>query len=256
MAAKKAMERQGRGGIVPWQGALRGAGHAAWRAYGKIPEFSFMDRATFATLLFCVAAYVAFTAYVFFSTPSQELRISVREGELGGISPLALAPGESYAYEVSYRGEKRLVGYAVLSSPGCGGLVVVEEAQGAPAEPLCVPKEPSEYAAMESKLAFGNRSILLFAPWMLAAREGFSWRLKSSSSAAGFTIETPMRFETAGVESTAGRQAYDVIFTTEGEGDAMMRYYVDAEKKVMLSLEAGNFTARLVSAPFMLNWTN
>ena len=101
---------------------------------------------------------------------------------------------------------------------------------------------------------FGNLSVILFSPWMLAVSDNFSWQVNTTVSGAGVQIDMPLYMRSEGMKTVAGREAYEIAVQSEGQPPAT--FYVDASKRVALLVQDGNSSAQLVSAPFALDWGN
>ena len=218
--------------------------------YGKFPVFPYLDRATSALLIFCVAAYFIFIAFVFFASPVQ-IAQQVHEDPIYKNTQLQLVPGERYAYQLSSPDGQNLVSYTIGKSASCQGTVVVEDSSGTT---LCLSKSGNlmqpGFESLNS--SFLNQSILLFSPWMLAASDTFSWKFDNTVSAAGTQVSFPVALRSQGRKTVAGREAFEIGVTSMGEAST---FYIDAEKRVLLSIDAANVSVKLVSAPFALNWT-
>jgi len=224
-------------------------------AYGKVPEFPYLDRATTLILILCVAGYLGFTAYVYFSMPPIEIEARLGEGALDKNARLAILPGENYAYTLEAPEGTEQIAYAVRSSQGCAG-VAVAEASKQGGQLVCILEDGMLMGGGEgSNLNYGNRSILLFSPWMLAASENFSWRVDAIYSSGGLEASIPIYFVSKGKRQVAGRGAYEIDIG-DTPTNASTRFFIDSEKRVLLYADMGNVTARLTSAPFGLDWTN
>jgi hypothetical protein len=234
--------------------AASSAGSALSSAYSKVPQLPYLDRASSLLLIVCIAGYLGFTAYVFFTEPPVEIEARLLEGSLYKNSQLAILPGENYAYSVSMPGGAEQIAYSVRSPMACPGVAVLELSwQGS--QELCLLKNGMLYGESgEVNANYGNRSILLFSPWMLAASENFSWKVETIYSAKGMEMAVPTYFASKGKKRVAGREAYE-IDVSDGDGGGMAsRFFIDAEKRVLLLADMGNLTVRMESAPFGLDW--
>ncbi len=233
--------------------AAHGVGRVISSAYQRVPEFPYLDRATTLILIVCVVGYLGFTAYIFFSTPPVEIEARLLEGSLSKNSPLRLAAGEHYAYLVQAPEGSEQIDYFVRASPLCKGMMVREQTSQAIQE-ICI--LPSGLLAGESvNLNYGNQSILLFSPWMLAASENFSWKVETVYSAKGLEMTIPTYFISRGKQQLAGREAYEIDISDDPGGSSASRFFIDDEKRVLLYADLGNLTVRMESAPFELDWT-
>ena len=237
------------------QGAPSGIASALSSAYNHVPEFPYLDRATTLIMIVCVLGYLGLTAYIFLSTPPIEIEARLLEGSLVKNAALSLAPGEEYLYDLESPDGGQQVAYAVGSASSCAGLVVAEQAEQG-SQSVCILKNGmlSSQAGGAINSNFGNQSILLFSPWMLAASENFSWDVDSVYSAHGVEMTITTHFASKGKQMLAGREAYE-IDVGDNSGAAPARFFIDGEKRVLLYADLGNVTVKLARAPFELNWT-
>jgi len=235
--------------------AISGIGSVLSSAYQRVPELPYLDRATSLILIACVLGYLGFVAYIFFSMPPIEIEAKLLEGGLAKNSALLLSPGEGYLYTVESPDGAQQVAYAVGSLPSCAGVVVAEQA-GQQSQTVCILKSGMLSGAGEgaANSNFGNQSILLFSPWMLAASENFSWKVDSVYSAQGVEMTISTRFESKGKKPLAGREAYE-IEVGDNSGAPPARFFIDSEKRVLLYADLGNVTVRMDEAPFALDWS-
>ncbi|MCX8174712.1 MAG: hypothetical protein N3E51_00700 [Candidatus Micrarchaeota archaeon] len=223
------------------------------KAYESMPLVPFLDRQTSALLYLCIALYLFFIAAVFFLAPQFQITTDVHEQPLQKNSQLRIKPGESYTYLLSDGREKKLTTYLARSSPSCNGVLLYEAESG---DQLCLLENGFEQGSpRQSNSGYGNHSPLIFSPWMLAVSENFSWKVESEARVGDIKTIFPLTFRSEGKKEVAGRQAFSVgLYLTDASAEPM-RLYIDEEKRVLLLLGSGNFTARLVSAPFALNWS-
>ena len=236
--------------------AISGIGNTLSSAYQRVPEFPYLDRATTLILIICVLGYLGLTAYVFISTPPVEIEARILEGSLAKNTAFSLMPGERYIYDLQGPDGVQQVAYAVGSSSSCAG-VVISESAGQGSQAACILKngmlQDSPSGASNSN--FGNQSMLLFSPWMLAASENFSWNVDSIYSAHGVEMTISTHFASKGMQRIAGREAYE-IEVGDSSGAPPARFFIDSEKRVLLFADLGNVTVKMSKAPFELNWTN
>ena len=234
--------------------AASGIKSALGAAYGRVPVFPYLDRATTLLLIACMLCYAGFTLYVFMSSPPG-IEARLVEGSLVKNSALALSDGDRFLYSLDSPDGSEEVAYAVGKSPQCAGVVVAEQTAQS-SQSICVLQNGMlSDAEPDSGSNFGNRSILLFSPWMLAASDNFSWNVSTVYSSGGIEMAISTAFASRGKKQMAGREAYEIDVGSEG-GSVPARFYIDSAKRVLLYADMGNVTARLVSAPFALNWTN
>jgi hypothetical protein len=222
-------------------------------AYSRMPVFPYLDRATTLILIVCIAGYAGLTAYIFFATPPLQIEARLSEGALGKNAELSLAPGEKYVYYLESPDGLQQIAYSVDSYSGCAGVMVIE-ASGQGGQEVCILKNGMSPGS-DTNANFGNQSILLFSPWMLSASENFSWEVDIVYRSNGMEVLMPTYFTSKGRKQMASRDAYEIDIS-DSTGSAPSRFFVDAEKRVLLYADMGNVTVTMVSAPFALNWTN
>ena len=234
--------------------AAHGLASALSSAYQRVPEFPYLDRATTLILIVCVIGYLGFTAYIFFSTPPVEIETKILEGGLTKKAVLGLSPGEKYLYNMESPDGVQQVAYAVGTSPACAG-VVISEAVGQESQAICILKNGMLSGAEGVANAnFGNQSVLLFSPWMLAVSDDFSWNVDNVYSAQGVEMVITTHFASKGKQVMAGREAYDIEIG-DSSGAPPAHFFIDSEKRVLLYANLGNITVKMARALFALNWT-
>ena len=241
--------------------------------YRRTPALPFFDKPSSALLLFCIAAFVIFTAFVFFTSPPLEPQAHMEEAPLAKNAALSLLAGEQYAYSLSMGNQSAAVYYSVSKSPSCAGTLLTERdgnpiraesSNGSLFAPqkedatreLCLSQTGNLIGGEKSDFLFGNGSTVLFSPWMLAASENFSWKVEQVFTAGTMEISFPTYFTSKGLKKIAGRDAFAIGITSDEPGASATTMYIDSEKRVLLSAEISNVTIRLVQAPFALDWGN
>ncbi|MEM2138017.1 MAG: hypothetical protein QW568_02925 [Candidatus Anstonellaceae archaeon] len=229
------------------------------KIYNSLPLLPLLDRSTSAIAYACIFGYILFMLYVFLAMPPVQLSSSIVEAPLAKNSPLMLFAGETYAYELSgemVAAPNKKVVYGISSSSSCPGILVTEQASEF-ASSECLSKQTGNAVNDERQLnsSTGNQSFLLFSPWMLAVSDNFSWQAASTTSAAGVEMRFTTSLKSFGKKEIAGRQAYEISVASPALSSAS-KYFIDAEKRVLLYAESGNLTVRLIKAPFELHWSN
>lgn len=220
--------------------------------YMRLPVLPYLDRPTSALLIIGMLGYFGFVASIFLSSPVQ-LEQQYSEGPLYKNAQLQLLPGEAYSYLVTGPGSRQQVTYSILRSPSCAGVLVNEDMSQ---NSICLSQSGAllsqEPGAVQSNSSYGNQSILLFSPWMLAVSDSFGWRFENTVSAAGTKISFPVFLKSNGKKLLAGREAYEISVGPMDSAPSL--FYIDSEKRVLLSAESENVSVKLVSAPFELDW--
>jgi hypothetical protein len=220
------------------------------KIYLRLPLVPFLDRQSSAILYCCIAAFFLFFLYFALQPSLLDLYFEVEEGKLHKNTGLRLAAGELYAYELGFGSQTKIVQYGVKRAFGCSGLVIYDS-EGSSS---CVLKDGVEEGdPFSSNLSLGNSSLVIFAPWMLAASENFSWNVSSTLKGKYLYSHSTISFVSLGITKVLGRQAFAIKVEPEGKEGMPAYYYIDSEKRILLYAKEGNFSAKLVSAPFGLN---
>lgn len=226
--------------------------------YQKTPVIPFLDRQASAIFFICMAVFIFLVVYVFLTTPPLIPQFSFSEAPLSKNAVLALLPGESYSYEVKDGQNSEIVRYGVSQSSDCAGKVV-SETSGVGSNSFCISQLGnliSNGTILQTNAGLGGISILLFSPWMLAVSDDFSWNVETRVNAGGMDVSIPTSFRSQGKKTIAGREAYEILVQNELAGKSMSStFFVDSEKRVLLSAVFGNVTVTLINAPFSLNRT-
>ncbi|MCX8195128.1 MAG: hypothetical protein N3G22_03430 [Candidatus Micrarchaeota archaeon] len=235
------------------QGAERRAKEILNSVYQKMPTLPFLGKSNSAVLIASISIYLIFFIFAWVFSPPFQVYSTIKESPLAKNSPLKIAPGETYVYELSTPLSTEQITYQVSRSSNCSGTFV---SGGTPAEPvsLCLSSSGNLVGdTAASNLSFGALSVLFFAPWMLAASDNFSWQVTSEIAAPSANVSFTSNFTSLGRTKKAGREVFEIMVQTDYLPPLM--YYVDAEKRVLISGKFENSTVKAVSAPFSLNWT-
>ena len=231
------------------------------RIYDSFPLVPFLDRPTSAIVYASLSIYFAFTAFVFLSAPPLQFQVDFTEGPLQKNTQLPFLPGETYEFSVSSPESSARASYRTHSAPSCPG-IVLESVRSK--EKVCLLKNGLEHGLPEggqSNAGLGNGTFILFSPWMLAASEGFEWQTSQKITVLAAQSEIFTTYRCAGKRKIAGRDAFEIVSITGVDspgsfsGNGAQRMFIDEERRVLLLAEIGNMSAKLISAPFALNWS-
>ncbi|MEM4633630.1 MAG: hypothetical protein QW275_00570 [Candidatus Anstonellaceae archaeon] len=227
---------------------------AAASLYEKLPLLPLLDRQTSALAYIAIAAYIAFIVAIFFLSPSasQSLSFEVEEEPIYKNSPLKLAEGEEYAYQIEYSSNpvvQATLFYKITKSPSCSGVVIEERTEDAFLQSVCVDKDGT--SSNFSNISIGEGGMLVFSPWMLAASENFSWKAKSKVKGA-VEAQVEYHYSSKGSFKILGRDAYIIEQSSDIGGN--ITAYIDKEKRILLYLSSPQgAVAKLISAPFPIS---
>lgn len=255
MKKSKPEARQSTKAQKPKQGSIESISSFFNSAYQRIPVIPFFDRPSSALLIVCIAAFVLFTAFVFFTAPSPLPSSQTVEAPLLKNAQISLVSGERYAYSLSMGNQTEMIYYLVSNSSSCPGTLVTE-LEGQSQRQICLSQSGNVIGNVtdESNLPTDNDSIVLFSPWMLAASQNFSWEVDQVFTAGTTQISIPTYFNSTGLVTIAGRNAFAVSITSDQPQSVPATMYIDSQKRVLLSTEISNITIKLVDAPFALDW--
>ena len=235
--------------LPPW---LSGIVSLLNSIYRKIPIFPYLDRPTSALLYIAVILYATFVASIFLSSPVQ-LQPNIVEDSLAKNTHLQILPGEKYVYLGESPGTTDTLTYQIYRNSSCSGAFVYEKETKTE---LCLSQagniEDESFPMLNS--SYGNKSILLFAPWMLAVTDSFSWGFKNEMAAGGTTVSIPVTLTSHGRKAIAGREAFEIVVAPYVGSPSTL--YIDSQKRVLIEAVSENVSVKLISAPFPLNWSN
>lgn len=231
------------------------------KIYGAVPSIPFLDKPTSVLVYASFIIYTLFVAAVFLSTQPLDLKTEFSEAPLYKNTGALLLPGERYEYAIFGPESNERVSYEIRSSPLCPGVLLTGSSSK---ETACVLGDGTEYGmptGRRTNASIGNGSFLIFSPWMLAVSDDFDWQLQERVYSSSVQTTMSLRFLSLGKKTIAGREAYEIALSSGLNGmqmadTAKQRLFIDSQKRVLLLAQLGNISARLVSAPFSLNWSD
>lgn len=219
------------------------------KIYGLLPLVPFLSRSTSAILYASMLSYLLFMLFLASTQPKIEPSFLISESPMKKNAGLGLVNGESYVYALENSGQFQLVQYDVQKALYCEGVVLRESQDVAP----CVLGNGNLASdAAQYNSSFGNESVLVFLPWMLAVSDDFKWQVLGDYRNSYFTMRVATNYSSLGKSSALGRDAYKIRVASDLYAEPAV-YYIDSQKRVLLYLKTLNASARLVSAPFALD---
>ncbi|MEM4390164.1 MAG: hypothetical protein QXG98_05920 [Candidatus Micrarchaeia archaeon] len=203
------------------------------------PFFSLETTWDYAKLFLVLVVLILLGMMAFVLWPTEKgVRMSVSAEPLLPNAALNLSPGERFVYNVSFGRESTLVEFEVADKlEDC--LVV----RSSPMGEGCI--------AANGSLVWGNISGF-FERWMLALAPNWSWRVRVRSEVVGIGMseERVISYTVSEVAERRGRRAFHVLVASPSgvEGEI----WVDAERRILLAMNASGLRAELVRAPFPL----
>ncbi|MEM3030215.1 MAG: hypothetical protein QXH27_00630 [Candidatus Micrarchaeia archaeon] len=195
-----------------------------------------------ALILLILLAMIAFVLW----PAGREVRTSVSTEPLRPNAALNLSPGERFAYNFSFGRESALAEFSVESAfENC--LVV-----------KTTPADGEGCLAANGSLLWGNLSGGFFEEWMLALAPNWSWRVRVRNEIAGLGLaeERVVTYAVSEVADRKGRRAFHILVSSSpAAANASVQeaeVWVDAEKRILLEMNARGLRTELVSAPFPL----
>ncbi len=139
-----------------------------------------------------------------------------------------LQPGEVYRYSYLMNKTSINMTFYVLEGTGCTRIRVMESRNNSE---VCLDRWGMD--ASGSNVTSDNQYMILFKPWMLALREGWTWNnsMYISYGGAGEHI-TDNYYRIVRMENYSGRESY--IVEIKSESGATEYEWIDAEKRVLL----------------------
>ncbi|MCX6773274.1 MAG: hypothetical protein NTV88_05930, partial [Candidatus Micrarchaeota archaeon] len=212
--------------------------------YQKIPIAPYLDRPTSALLYISFILYAAFVASIFLSSPVQ-MTPQILEDLLAKNTHVQLLPGEKYVYSGEGQSSADILTYQIYKNSSCSGAFVYEKETKIS---LCLSQagniEDPSVPAMNS--SYGNKSIIMFAPWMLAVSDTFSWGFANQMSAGGAKVSLPVTLESQGRKTISGREAFEILVVPYAGKPSTI--YIDSQKRVLLEAVSENVSVKLISA--------
>ncbi|HSB47638.1 MAG TPA: hypothetical protein VLD37_06505 [Candidatus Bilamarchaeum sp.] len=192
-----------------------------------------------------VATLVILAALIFLSSAVFKPRFGnpqlvFDEAPIEKNSELMLSPGETYRYSYNMNGTEINISYAILDGIGCTRVRFVEKLNDSE---VCLDSHGNDATGYNS--TFSNPSIMLFKPWMLALKEGWTWKSSMFLSYGGDLSPVSVTdYRVIRSESYGNRTAFVVEIKSE---DNYSEYqWVDAEKRVLLKSMGQGYEVRRV----------
>ncbi len=163
-----------------------------------------------------------------FKSMFENPKIVYLEAPLEKNSELQLRPGEVYRYAYLMNNTTVNMTFYVLEGDGCTRIRVMEARDNSE---VCLDRWGMD--ASGSNVTYNNQFMLLFKPWMLALRDGWTWNnsMYISYGGAGEHI-TDNYYRIVRMENYSGRESYVVEIKSES---GISEYeWIDAEKRVLL----------------------
>jgi len=152
-----------------------------------------------------------------------------REAPLYKNTYFQLAPGQTYIYSVTMSNNTANATYRIGEGDGCTLVRLMESVNFSGA---CLDRFGMDDAGFNSSV--GKPPILMFQPWMLALKDGWTWNSTMYLSFDGrLKRVSQSSYRVIRLENYSGRQAYVVELKTDGSTDYE---WVDAERRILLKM--------------------
>jgi hypothetical protein len=186
-------------------------------------KFDIVTVATVATLVMMV-----FIGNAMFKSFFENPKIAYSEAPLQKNKEFSLQPGEVYRYAYIMNNTTANMTFLILDGMGCTRIRVAEERNGTD---VCLDRWGVDENG--SNVSFSNPNILLFKPWMLALKEGWTWNNTMYLAFNGSSeYITDNYYRVIRMENYSGRQSY--IVEIKSDTGAVEYDWVDDEKRVLL----------------------
>jgi hypothetical protein len=202
------------------------------------------------TFLLSFAIVIGMLIYFFLTAKAVPMQTAVIEEPLVQVANVSVLPGEGYIYVVRTQDGAEVVGYKASKKASCPGVFVEAYSESAGAEGHCISTDGRAIGEpAPSNMSSTNSTFLLFAPWMLAAHDGWKWSIRTEVREGNFgTVGSEEMVFSARSSTWGGRDALLVMASVQNQTIAM--FFVDGETRVLLYMESGGMNATLVEAPF------
>ncbi len=190
---------------------------------------------------------------------------SIYREPLAPVVELQLSPGEDYVYEL-IGPDKTVVSVLNQVKERKNECMTVFVSSQNFSFPFCIHYRTGETLTSTEQGLEPGPSLEFFQPWMLALKNGWTWRVDVNTTVQLFGISEKIdgtsRYELVARGSVKGRDAYKILVHT-----SMTRYsnnekyetsnrteviWVDVEKRVMLYGASEYSSLELVTAPFAI----
>lgn len=160
----------------------------------------------------------------FFENP----KVTYSEAPLEKNREFQLRPGEIYRYSYMMNNSSANMTFLILEGDGCTRIRLAEERNGTD---VCVNKWGVD--GFGSNVTLGSPYALLFKPWMLALKEGWTWNNTMWLTFNGASEHiSDNHYRVVRLENYSGRQSF-IVEIKSGAG-AVEYDWVDAEKRILL----------------------
>jgi hypothetical protein len=153
---------------------------------------------------------------------------------------LQLEPGETYSYSYTTTNSSMNITYMINEGPGCT-MINIMEAQGSAA--VCLDQYGERIGGPGT--GFGDPTVLLFKPWMLALND--SWRWNSSIyltfNNTGSEHVSDISYRVIRREQYMGRDAF--VVKVDSDAGEPEYDWIDAEKRITLRIIGGDYEVLL-----------
>jgi hypothetical protein len=177
---------------------------------------------------------------VMFKPRFENPEVLLVEEPLAKNAAFQLKPGESYVYGTAGNGTPVAVSYEILAGRNCTTIAFMNSK---PPSTSCIRADGTDARGYNSQLE--NADVFMYAPWMLALREGWRWNVSmyiSYNGSASYVASKDYRVLRA--ENYRGRMAFVVMENITGSPPQYE--WVDAEKRILLRLQGEGYAIELV----------
>ncbi|MGV8176794.1 MAG: hypothetical protein ACP5NX_03275 [Candidatus Bilamarchaeaceae archaeon] len=195
-----------------------------------------MDHLTIASIMIVVLMLAG--GYLLLAPPPVEHSVVMIEEPLHKLAPLGLEPGDSFTYVMAFNGTNSTLSYRVVAGGRCMRVLADYTDQTA-----CIFPDGTDSLGSNVTL---SQDFVVFRPWMLAARPGWSWTV---SVVVPFPFNKEMdriTYRTLGMEDMGGRETL-VVGVYNSDGELIAKEWVDEEKRVLVKEESGDLRIYLLS---------
>jgi hypothetical protein len=175
----------------------------------------------------------------------EDQRVVFVEAPLYKNTQLQLVPGETYAYVFTMKGTGNSTTanatYAIGWGDNCTLIRMMESVEFSG---TCLDSNGNDERGYNTSLE--SPSVLLFQPWMLALREGWSWNSTMYISFDGKLRKVgENHYRVVRLDDYNGRRAF-LVELRSGDGAAEYEW-VDEQKRVLLGMSGDGYEVRLVN---------
>lgn len=177
-------------------------------------------------------------------------RITYKEQPLLKNKDFQLQAGDEYVYSYLFNGSSVNITYVLFPGGNCTDIRVLENQNSSD---TCVGSDGTDSSGFNTSLS--NPGVILFQPWMLALKDGWTWNSSMYLTYDGgekYISDTSYRV--VRTETYTNRTSFVVEIQTDGQPPDYE--WIDADKRILLRILGTDYEVQLVDELSQNDTTN